>query len=113
MLYIGIVETLQYVSSEFLSTRRYRQVQRLHQFIELHFADILADDRMIAGVTHNVYAGEIGHRRKYGVRAVQQGNLFFHGKGASGLHEEHVQSGFVCVNLSARLREREVLGSFR
>ena len=66
---------------------------------------------MVAGVAHDVYATEVSHRRKHGVRTVQQGYLSFVVR-SLGLHEEYVHACLVCGEFFCQLAERKVLGSF-
>ena len=110
MLYVGVVKAFQYIGCELLQFFD-RQVQCLHQFVKLYFADILAYNRVVASVAHDVYAAKVSHRRKYGVRTVQQGNLSFVVRSLR-LHKEHIQSCLVCGEFFCQLAEREVLGSF-
>jgi len=111
-----VVEALQHVAGELLELV-HREVERLHELLELHLVDVLRDDLVVAGIAHNVDAAEEGNGREHGVRAVEQGDLTL----VVGLlrgNEQHVESGFVGGELGGYLLrglddpEVEVLGLY-
>ena len=53
----------------------HRQVERFHEFLELHLVDILAQHRMIAGIAHDVHSAQVGNGGENGVRTIQQCHL--------------------------------------
>ena len=114
MIHIRIIEALQHVAGELLQLFD-GQVERLHEFVELHLMDILGDDLVLTGVAHDIHATQEGHRTQNRMRTVQQCHLTF----VVGLlrgHEQHVQSGLVGWELLCYLPrglnhpEVEVLG---
>ena len=50
-----IVKALQHVAGKLLEFV-HREVEGLHQLVELHLVDVLADDLVVAGVAYNVHA---------------------------------------------------------
>ena len=88
-----IVETFQNVVSKFFEFC-FRKVQGFHQLVEHYFVDVLADNRMLAGIADNIYARQVSYRWQYGVRTVQQGNFSFMVR-SFRRYEQYVQSGFV------------------
>ena len=60
MIHVGVIEALQYVAGELLQLL-YRQVERLHEFVELHLMDILGDDLVLTGVAHDIHTTQEGH----------------------------------------------------
>ena len=76
MVYVRIVEAFQNVGTELLQFF-HRKVQGLHQFFELNFVDVLADNFVVASVANDVYTAQESNGRKYGVSrtAVAEGKI--------------------------------------
>ena len=66
-----VVETLQHIAGKLLQFLN-GQVEGLHQFFELNLVDILADDIVLTGITHNVDAAEECNGRENGVRTIEK-----------------------------------------
>lgn len=56
-----VVEALQYVGGKLLQLV-HRQVEGLHQLVELYLVDILGDNLMVASVTNDVHTTQICNR---------------------------------------------------
>ena len=108
VVHIRVVEALQHIACE-LAEFVHRQVEGLHEFLELHFVDILSDNGVVASVAHDVDTAEVSHRREDGVGTVEQGNLTLV-VGFLRLSDEHMQPGFLCGELLAQLLNGHVLG---
>ena len=89
MVHEGIVEPFEHAVRK-ASQLLFGKVQRLHQLVEHHHADIPADDFIAAGVPHYVYAREEGNRRKHGMGTVQERDLALV-VGLLGRDEKHVE----------------------
>ncbi len=116
MVNIRVVETLQHVTGKLLQLL-HREIERLHEFVELHLMDVLRDDLMVAGITDDVHTTQEGHRRKHGVRTIEQRHLTLVVRLLRG-YEQHMQTGLVSGELLGHfLRslddpEVEVLGLY-
>ena len=60
MVNIRVVEAFKHIGAELLQFF-HRKVECLHEFVELNFVDIFANDGMVASVTHDVHAAEEGN----------------------------------------------------
>ena len=107
VIYVRVVETLQHtlaVGFQFLL----RQVERLQQFVEHHFVDVLTQHLMVACIANDVDAAEVGDRTEHGVRTVQQRHFALVIRFLA-LGDEDVQSGFVSRELGFQFFDRHVL----
>ena len=71
MLHKRIAESVEYVGGEFFEFG-FRQIKRGQQFVEHHAVDEAAGDVVVTRFAHRIQSAEVGHRRKHGVRAVEQ-----------------------------------------
>ena len=101
MVDIRVVEALQHVAGKLLQLV-HRQVERLHQLVELHLMEVLADHLMVAGIANDVHAAQEGYGRENGMRTVEEGHLTLM-VGLLGGHEQHMQSGLVGRELVGHL----------
>ena len=53
----------------------HREVQSLHQLLELYLVDVLAQYRVLASIANDVHTAEVCNRAQYCVRAIQESNL--------------------------------------
>ena len=56
-----VVETIQYIVGELFECC-FRQVQRLHQFLEHDFMDVFSDHFILAGISYDIDARKESHR---------------------------------------------------
>ena len=96
-----VVEALQHVAGKLLQFV-HREVEGLHQFVELHLVDVLANDLVVASVANDVDTAEVGNRRKHGMRTIEEGHLALV-IGLLALCDEHVKTGFLGGEFSAQL----------
>ena len=106
MVNIGVVEAFEDICTELLELF-HREVEGLHEFVELYFVNVLADDGVVAGVADNVDSAEEGYGREHGVRAVEQGHLAFV-VGCLRVGDEHLETGFFSGEFGAELFEAHV-----
>ena len=69
-----VLKTLQYVRSKLLQLI-HREVQCLHQLIELYLVDIFAQYWVLASIAYDIDTAEVCYRAQYCVRTIQQSNL--------------------------------------
>ena len=69
-----VVKALQHITGKLLQLL-HRQVESLHQLVELYLVDVLGNHLVVAGITHDVDTTQEGNGAQYGVRAIQQGHL--------------------------------------
>ena len=74
MVYEGVVETLEHVTGKLLQLV-HRQVEGLHELVELNLVNVLANDLMVASIANDVDTAEESNGREHGVRTIEQGNL--------------------------------------
>lgn len=60
MVNIRIVEALKHTLAILLQLV-HREIEGLHEFVELHLADILAEHGMIAGIAHDVDTRQVAY----------------------------------------------------
>ena len=110
MVYVWVVETLQYVGSKLLKLF-HRQVQSLHKLVELYLVDVLADNLVVASIANDVDTAEECNWRQYCVRTIEQCNLalvvWF-----LALCDENVQTSLFCREFCAKLLACHVLSLF-
>jgi len=102
-----VLESLEHVRGKLLQLI-HRQVKSLHQFVKLHFVNVLAQYRMLAGITHNIHATEIGNGRENGVRTIEKSDL----TGMVRLFvvgDQHVKAGLVSREFCLHLVHGHVL----
>ena len=107
MIYVGVVEALQYGFAVCLQLFL-RQVECLEQLVEHHFMDVLAEHLVVASIANDVDAGEVRYRREHGVRAVEKRHFALVVRFLA-LSDEDVQTGFVSRELSFQFSDRHVL----
>ncbi len=107
MIDIRVVETLQHIRCELLQFL-HRQVEGLHQLLELYFVDVFADNGVVASVAHDVDTAQVSHRRQDSVRAVEQ-RYFALVVRLLALGNQYMQTGFLCGELLTQLLDRHVL----
>lgn len=100
MINIRIVETLQHVCRE-LSQLVHRQVECLHQLIELYLMNILSNYLVVTSVTHYIDATQERDRGKYCMGTIEQGHLTLMVR-LLALSDKYMQSCFSAGNSSRK-----------
>ena len=106
MVNVRVVETLQNVGTELLQLL-HREVEGLHEFLELYLVDVLTDNLVVASIADDVNAREVSNRRENGVRTVEQRNLTLVVRSLA-LGDENVKTCLLCRELLAELLDRHI-----